>query len=89
MGGAAVLGIVFVQRRFYRFLAGRRGWRFAIQAIPLHLLYFLYSGVGFGAGLIAHCFDRLRRAVPGDSEKQAEAMVRRAAAPHTPPENTP
>jgi len=88
-GGAAVLGIVFVQRRFYEFLAQRRGWAFAIGAIPLHLLYFLYSGVGFGAGLIAHCFDRLRGAQPSDSLTEAEPMVRRAAAPHTPPENMP
>jgi cellulose synthase/poly-beta-1,6-N-acetylglucosamine synthase-like glycosyltransferase len=90
LGGAAVLGVVFVQRRFYRFLAERRGREFAASAIPLHVLYFLYSGVGFGAGLIAHCFDRLRKALPGGSEKQAEAVARRAAAaPHTPPENTP
>lgn len=88
VGGAAVLGVVFVQRRFYRFLVERRGRGFASAAIPLHLLYFLYSGVGFGAGLITHCFDRLRKALPGGSEKRAEA-ARRAAAPRTPPENTP
>lgn len=88
-GSAAVLGVVYVQRHFYRFLAQRRGWRFATSAIPLHLLYFLYSGVGFGLGLTAYCFDRLRKAL-GDSEGLPEVRATRAAAaPHTPPENRP
>jgi len=88
-GGAAVLGIVFVQRRFYRFLAQRRGWGFAVSAIPLHLLYFLYSGVGFSAGLIAHCFDRVRKALSGAPADRVEAAAAPSAAPHTPPENRP
>jgi len=60
VAAAAVLGIICVQRRFYRFLASRRGWRFALSAIPLHLLYFVYSGIGFSAGLALHCLDQVR-----------------------------
>ena len=36
---------------FYSFLASRRGWLFAWRAIPLHWLYFLYSGLGFAVGI--------------------------------------
>ena len=43
-----------IQSEFWRFLAARRGWGFAIAAMPLHLLYFTYSGLAFGAGLLMH-----------------------------------
>jgi glycosyltransferase involved in cell wall biosynthesis len=36
---------------FYRFLAVRRGYLFAIAAIPFHLLYHFYNGISFGVGL--------------------------------------
>ena len=32
---------------FYRFLGERRGVFFAVRAVPLHLLYFIYSGAAF------------------------------------------
>jgi hypothetical protein len=35
---------------FYRFLAHRGGWLFAIAAIPLHWLYFLGAATGFALG---------------------------------------
>ena len=38
--------------RFYRFMAGRRGWLFALRTIPMHLLYFLYCGIGLVAGVV-------------------------------------
>jgi glycosyltransferase involved in cell wall biosynthesis len=41
---AVVLGL---NQRFYRFLARRRGVVFAVRAVPLHLLYFIYSGAAF------------------------------------------
>lgn len=51
----ATLLAVFIalNRRFYRFLAARVGWRSMLATIPLHFLYFLYSGISFimGAGL--------------------------------------
>jgi glycosyltransferase involved in cell wall biosynthesis len=43
-----------LQSDFWRFLAARRGWGFAIAVMPLHLLYFTYSGLAFGAGLLMH-----------------------------------
>ncbi len=47
---AAVAIVIALNHRFYRFLAVRRGWVFAIRAMPLHLLYFVYSGAAFIAG---------------------------------------
>jgi hypothetical protein len=42
---------ILLNLALYRFLAGRRGWRFAIRSIPMHLLYFLYSGLAMVAGV--------------------------------------
>ena len=42
--------VIALNHSFYRFLARRRGWIFAVRAIPLHLLYFVYSGAAFVAG---------------------------------------
>ena len=40
--------VVFaINHRFYRFLGRRRGVLFALRAVPLHLLYFVYSGAAF------------------------------------------
>ena len=45
---------------FYRFLARRRGLLFSLRAIPMHLLYFLYSGAGLAAGCMVYAFRRQR-----------------------------
>ena len=47
----AVLAVIALNQRFYRFLA-RRGTFFALRCIPVHLSYFLYSGVGFAVGCV-------------------------------------
>jgi glycosyltransferase involved in cell wall biosynthesis len=44
---AAILAIVVLNRRFYALLRRHGGLLFAVRAIPLHLLYFLYSGLAF------------------------------------------
>jgi GT2 family glycosyltransferase len=41
--GLAVM--VALNRNFYRFLASRRGWAFAIASVPLHNLYFSCCGL--------------------------------------------
>jgi GT2 family glycosyltransferase len=40
-------GFLYVNRGFYGFLARRRGWLFAVRAIPLHALYYVYSSAAF------------------------------------------
>ena len=51
---AAIATTVILQREFWQFLARRGGWGFAIAVIPVHLLYFSYSGLAFGVGLVMH-----------------------------------
>lgn len=71
MGAAGILlsfgGICFLNRAFYRFLASRKGWLFALSAIWLHILYFVYSGAAFasGAGMYAY------RAILSGSPREA------------------
>jgi cellulose synthase/poly-beta-1,6-N-acetylglucosamine synthase-like glycosyltransferase len=60
--------LVALNKQFYTFLAGERGRRFALAAIPFHLLYFVYSGVAFMVALIHYGFDRLRRPSAGGTE---------------------
>ena len=60
---AAALAIclaVILNVPFYRFLARRRGLLFSLRAIPMHLLYFLYSGAGLAAGSMMYAFRRQR-----------------------------
>jgi hypothetical protein len=48
--------------RFYRFLSDRRGVGFALAAMPLHLLYHLYSGLAFGTGVLLYAWRPIARA---------------------------
>jgi len=59
-GACAAVGIVS-NAGFYRFLAARRGWWFALRCVPVHALFFLYSGLAFAGGLILYA---LRRGQP-------------------------
>ncbi len=57
LGGAAVLALgllAFLNRRFYRFLAQRKGFWFALRAFPLHGLHFLCAGLGFVLGVLKY-----------------------------------
>ncbi len=48
----SLLIAIALNHRFYRFLARKRGWWFAIRGVPLHLVYFLYSGASFVVGCV-------------------------------------
>jgi hypothetical protein len=37
--------LVGLNRGFYRFLAGRRGWGFAVKSVPIHYVYYCCCGV--------------------------------------------
>jgi glycosyltransferase involved in cell wall biosynthesis len=54
MGGC----LLWINRDFYSFLARKKGFWFAFRAVPLHWLYYLYSGAAFGAGLVSHFLGR-------------------------------
>lgn len=49
-----LLAIVAVNRRFYDFFSRERGLSFAARVVPLHVLYYLYSGVALGIGVLRH-----------------------------------
>ncbi len=42
-----VVGILYLNRNLYAFFAKKRGAVFMVRAIPLHIFYYLYSGVTF------------------------------------------
>jgi GT2 family glycosyltransferase len=50
---------IFLNRRFYRFLAEKGGWAFAAGAIPLHLFYFLAATIGWLLGHMIFPFQRV------------------------------
>jgi hypothetical protein len=60
----ALLGVAILNREFYAFLWRRRGWWFAVRCFPLHLLYFLYSGLAFLAVWMAFRLRHGRRTAP-------------------------
>ncbi len=47
LGAASILAL---NHQFFGFLARRRGPAFAAAAIPMHVAYYVYSGVAFGIG---------------------------------------
>jgi glycosyltransferase involved in cell wall biosynthesis len=63
---AAILAIVVLNRRFYALLRRQGGLLFAVQSIPLHLLYFLYSGLAFGYVSVEARVRRAAEALAGE-----------------------
>jgi len=47
----ALVALMVLNTQFYLFLAAKQNRTFAMAAIPLHLLYLLYSGISFLAGM--------------------------------------
>ena len=50
--GACGVSLVLLNASLYRFFIHKRGLWFALRAIPWHWLYFLYSGLAFGIGVL-------------------------------------
>jgi GT2 family glycosyltransferase len=44
---AALIGVIALNRRLYAFFARQRGLAFAVVCLPLHWLYYLYSGFSY------------------------------------------
>ncbi len=49
-----ILTLLWLNRDFYDYLRRKRGLWFVLQALPWHWLYFVYSGVTFGACLLIY-----------------------------------
>ena len=58
VAAAAIVLLALLNARLLRFLRRRRGIGFALAALPLHWLYLLICGLGFGLGLLGHLFGR-------------------------------
>ncbi|MBU6181889.1 MAG: glycosyltransferase [Verrucomicrobia bacterium] len=56
---AFLAAAIFLNRRFYRFLANHGGWPFAIRAIPLHLFYYFAAMIGWVSGHAIFLFQRI------------------------------
>jgi glycosyltransferase involved in cell wall biosynthesis len=52
--GLAVAGSLGLNHRFFEFLRRERGWWFSLRCLPLHLLYFLYSGGSYAYAWLMH-----------------------------------
>jgi glycosyltransferase involved in cell wall biosynthesis len=53
--------ILLLNLDLYRFLADRKGIVFAIASFPLQLLYYFYSLVSFGIGILLHLLEDVLR----------------------------
>jgi GT2 family glycosyltransferase len=53
--------IVMINTQFYAFLAAKQGRLFALAAVPFHLLYHLYNGFSFVAGLLRYSWTKASR----------------------------
>lgn len=52
---AGVLAMpICLNRGFYGLLAERRGWLFAVRAVPWQLLYLIYSSATFAVVTVGH-----------------------------------
>jgi glycosyltransferase involved in cell wall biosynthesis len=54
IAGGLLAAVFVINRNLYGFFGRERGVWFAIRAVPLHLLYYLYSVLGFVVGFAAH-----------------------------------
>ncbi len=52
---------IFLNRRFYNFLAEKGGWAFAAGATPLHLFYYLAATIGWFMGRTVFLFQQVAR----------------------------
>ena len=52
--------LLYLNWDVYRFFYHKRGFSFALKVIPLHWLYYIYGGLSFVLGTVAHWKIRLR-----------------------------
>ncbi len=71
---ALLAGILIANHDFYAFLRRVRGVGFAAAAVPLHVLYYLYSGAALGIGSLMHLFSKSTRNPPGPPSNHDQVM---------------
>lgn len=89
-------GLVLLNGAFFQFLRVRRGWRFALAALPAQVLYYCYSSLTFAlCWLWYHAAGKpalggstpllLDRSQPAASPACAEQVLVKVAGPHPTP----
>jgi GT2 family glycosyltransferase len=68
---ASLAGAIFLNRRFYGFLARKEGRAFALGAVPLHLFYYLAAIIGWFCGHAIFVCERMRRVI-GKGKPESE-----------------
>lgn len=61
-----MVALIVLNTQFYLFLAAKQNRTFAMAAVPFHVLYLLYSGASFAAGLVRYY---LFRSAPRTAER--------------------
>jgi GT2 family glycosyltransferase len=59
VAGLAAILLLALNTSVYRFFLRQRGPWFALRTIPWHWLYYFYSGLAFGIGVIRHLLGKL------------------------------
>ncbi len=49
--------LILLNRKLYLFFVQKRSWHFAIRALPIHWLYYLYSGAAVAIALSLHLWN--------------------------------
>jgi glycosyltransferase involved in cell wall biosynthesis len=82
VAAAALAAIVGLNFGFYRFLARRRGWGFALASIPLHYVYFCCCGLSVVIALgLWHLAPRRAGALEMEREPRDASTTSRRADP--------
>ena len=79
IAGLIVVAGLMVQavlnRDFYRYLAKKNGWGFAVACFPLHYVYFCCCGVSVALALIIKSMPRVRTSLVLDAGQRTERGV--------------
>jgi len=78
VAGGCALGLLLLNAPLYHFFWCKRGWRFVLQAVPWHWLYYFYSGLAFVIGVIYYlsCGENRPTGAPTISRKEAGSEER-------------
>jgi hypothetical protein len=65
--GACLVAVISGNARLYLWFARQRGWAFALQTVPLRMLYYVLNGLSAAGGWLAHALldGRASRRVAG------------------------
>ena len=61
LSAICVILLLWLNAALYRFFITKRGLWFTVRVLPWHWLYFLYSGLAFGLGLLRFTLEKYRK----------------------------